>query len=114
MAEFAQILDNKVDEATKAHFSKIDADVADGMLSKDEFVSYHMKVFSAMPFSEFTEILAPLLEKAEEAEVIDDVPVELGEKLAAGHMLSGEELEALKAEAEKSIAAAPGPADGTE
>ena len=99
MQEFAQILDNKVDEAARAHFSKIDADVADGMLTKEEFVTYHMKIFSAVPYTEFAEIVAPLLEKAEEAEVIDDDPAVLDKKIASGHLLSDAELQALKTEA---------------
>ena len=96
LEEFAQILDNKVDEEARAHFSKIDVDVADGKLTKAEFVAYHKKVFSATPFAEFAAILAPLLEKAEETEVIDEEAATVGERLEAGHLLSEQELAHLR------------------
>ena len=83
MSEFAQILDNKVDAATREQFAKVDTDVADGKLTKEEFVKHHLEVFSALPYATFKEVLTPLLQKAEATDVIDDEPAVVGEEAAA-------------------------------
>ena len=77
--EFAQIFDKKMSSAEdiKAALKMVDVDQADGKLSKEEFVKYHLKKFAAVDDGIFQGMITALLKKAEDETVIDEVPAEI-------------------------------------
>ena len=77
MNEYTQLFDSKLadpsSEELKAKFAEIDSD-PDAVLTKDEFVNWHLKKFAKLEDDMFLIIVGRLLEKAEAAVVIDDKP----------------------------------------
>eukprot|EP00966_Prymnesium_polylepis_P203917 4724200-Prymnesium_polylepis.1 len=63
-------------EEIKINLTLVDVDQVDGKLSKEEFVNYHLKKFAAVEEGAFTVLINALMEKAEDAVVIDDTPAE--------------------------------------
>ena len=70
--EFSQLFE-QLDDATRALFHEVDATrQADGVVSLDEFVEYHMRLFSALDDATFQAVVGLLTELAEDTEVIDE------------------------------------------
>ena len=74
--EFAQIFDKKMssNEEIKNNLNLVDTDQADGKLTKEEFVKYHLQKFSAVDDGLFVSMIGALMAKAEDEVVIDDKP----------------------------------------
>ena len=69
--EFAQLCE-EVDETTREMFDKVDIDVTHGKLTQEEFVAYHLRMFSALDDDVFNEVVTQLMAKAEDVDIIDD------------------------------------------
>ena len=81
--EFSQLFD-KVDETTRAMFNEVDMDVADGKLTQEEFVTFHLEKFSTLSDETFQLIVSQLTERAEDVDVLDDEAAVVNEGVFVG------------------------------
>ena len=94
LAEFGQIFSKKIDADTVAqYFKDMDTDNS-GVLSKQEFVDFHIKKFASVSDDVFSKFTMKLLEKSEDTVVVDSA--EAGAKVTE-EMPSGADADAAAA-----------------
>mgnify|MGYP006095844719 CR=1 FL=1 len=83
---------DKVDETTREMFESVDIEVADGKLTQEEFVTFHLQMFSALNDDLFKEVVSQLTSKAEDVDVIDDDAAVVVEKVVSEREMMLEDL----------------------